>query len=374
MTKSHVPNGDARELARAVTQARRELEARVEQDTDQSAADLNQTQADADQTIADLDQHASDADQALATRDQHASDRDQAAADWERAHAPADATATKAREASRVEREEGSRERELTAVGRARATAQRIETATHRDEIARMRDLTAEARDRIAQVRDDAAAARDRAAEMREQRAAESGTMNDATLALQQVRRAAAEARQRAADERAAAGADRCAAADDREHAASDRRLGGLDELTGVFRRGMGELALLHEIDRARRLGRRFALAVLDVDELKDVNDRAGHAAGDALLRDVAIAITSTLRSYDITVRWGGDEFVCAMSDVTPELAAERIAEIQRTLNARSPAASITAGQAALRDDDTLDAVIARADAELYLAKRRSST
>jgi len=365
---------DARQLAGATTRARRELETQALQEADQTAADLNQTQADADQTATELAQNASDADQALADRDQHASDRDQAAADWERTHAPADPAAIEAREASRVEREEGSRERELTAAGRARTTAQRIETATHRDEIARLRDLTAEARDRIAQARDGAAAARDRGAQVREQRAIDAGLVDDAMLVLQQVRRAAAEARQRAADERAAAAADRRAAADDREHAASDRRLDGLDELTGVLRRGTGELALTHEIDRARRLGRRFALAVLDVDELKDVNDRAGHAAGDALLRDVAIAITSTLRSYDITVRWGGDEFVCAMSDVTVELAAERIADIQRTLTARSPAASISAGHTALCDGDTLDSVIARADAELYLAKRRSST
>jgi len=373
MTQPHEHDGgDGRELARANTQGRRELEALRE--ADQSAADMNQSQADADQTASDADQCVSDADRALAARDQHASDRDQAAADWERAHAPADPAAIEAREFSRLERDEATRQREITAAGRAWVTARRIETATHRDEIARLRDLTAEARDRIAQARDDAAAARDRAAELRERRAAESGTIDDAILALQRVRRSAAEVRQRAADERAAAAADRNAAADDREHAASDRRLGGLDELTGVFRRGMGELALTHEIDRAHRLGRRLVLAVLDVDELKDVNDRAGHAAGDALLRDVAIAITSTLRSYDITVRWGGDEFVCAMSDVTLELAAERIAAIQRTLNARNPSASISAGQASLRDDDTLDSLIARADAELYLAKRRFST
>ena len=144
--------------------------------------------------------------------------------------------------------------------------------------------------------------------------------MNDATLALQRVRRAAADARQRAADERAAATADRRAAADDREHAASDRRLGGLDQLTGVFRRGMGELAPTHEIDRARRLGRRFVLAVLDVDELKEVNDRAGHAAGDALLRDVGSrSVDAALLRHHRPL--GGDEFVCAMSDVNPELA-----------------------------------------------------
>ncbi len=375
MTQPHADDGrDARELARANTRARRELETRALQEADQSAADLNQSQADADQTASDADQCVSDADQALAARDQHASDRDQAAADWERTHAPADPAAIEAHESSRLERDEATRQREITAAGRAWVTARRIETATHRDEIARLRDLTAEARDRIARARDDAAGARDRAAELREQRAAESGTIDDAILALQRARRSAAEVRRRAADERAAAAADRHAAADDREHAASDRRLGGLDELTGVFRRGMGELALTHEIGRAHRLGRRLVLAVLDVDELKDVNDHAGPADGDALLRDVAIAITSTLRSYDITIRWGGDEFVCAMSDVTVELAAEHIAEIQRTLNARSPAASISAGHTALRDDDTLDSVIARADAALSLAKERSST
>jgi diguanylate cyclase (GGDEF)-like protein len=110
-------------------------------------------------------------------------------------------------------------------------------------------------------------------------------------------------------------------------------------------------------------------LAIIDVDALKAVNDNHGHAAGDALLRDVATAVISATRSYDATVRWGGDEFVCALSDVTREVAAERLAEIQGTLAARSPAASISSGLAELRDDDTLETLIARADAALYRAK-----
>ena len=169
--------------------------------------------------------------------------------------------------------------------------------------------------------------------------------------------------------ERDAAENDRAAAASDREHAAADRSYASLDELTGVFRRGAGELALSHEIDRARRSGRSLVLAVIDVDDLKALNDSRGHAAGDALLRDVPTAIISALRSYDVTVRWGGDEFVCGLSDVTMDEAAERIEEIHRSLGTRRPPASISVGLAELGTGDTLESLIARADVNLYRAK-----
>jgi diguanylate cyclase (GGDEF)-like protein len=102
-------------------------------------------------------------------------------------------------------------------------------------------------------------------------------------------------------------------------------------------------------------------LAVIVVDALRAVNDSEGHAAGDALLRDVPTAITSTLRSYDLTVRWAGDEFVCALSDVSLEAAAERVAEIERALAARRPGAMITVGLVELTDGDTLESLLARA-------------
>jgi GGDEF domain-containing protein len=83
-------------------------------------------------------------------------------------------------------------------------------------------------------------------------------------------------------------------------------------------------------------------------------------------MHDVARAVTSTLRSYDVTVRWDGDEFVCTMSDATRELASDRAAEIQRTLKARRPDASISVGLAELDHDDTL---VARARAALHRTK-----
>lgn len=142
-----------------------------------------------------------------------------------------------------------------------------------------------------------------------------------------------------------------------------------MDELTGVFRRGTGELALTQEIARSRRSQRPLVLVLIDIDALKLVNDAQGHAAGDALLPDVASAITSTMRAYDVVVRWGGDEFVCALSDATLEVASERIAAIQRALDARPSRPSISAGFAELDADDSLEAVIGRADKALYRAK-----
>lgn len=262
-----------------------------------------------------------------------------------------------------------SRDRSSTSAARSQTTSQRLSTAARRDGVARMRDRKAAARDRNAAARDRAATTRDRVAESLERAASEVGTLEDALTLLRELRISGASIRGEAAMERRAAAEDRAAAAADRKQAAADRRYSGMDELTGIFRRGRGELALEHEIDRSRRSGGSLMLALIDVDRLKAVNDSEGHAAGDALLRDVATAIVSTMRSYDATVRWGGDEFVCALSDLTFEVASQRVAEIQSELSARRPGASISAGLAVLEPDDSLETLIARADAALYQVK-----
>jgi diguanylate cyclase (GGDEF)-like protein len=354
-------------LARATDEVQYEKEDRIHQDADQMAADLDETQADADQAAADADQVSSDSDQALADREQHASERDQAAADWELSHASAPDLA-QAFEASREQRSAARRERESTAVARSTTTAKRIATAALRDELALVRDLTAAARDRTARARDDAAAARDRAAEARERRAVEAGNLDDAVIALRMLRVSGASIRQQSARERIAAAADREAAEADRQHAAADRAHPDVDDLTSVFRRGTDELALTHEIDRSRQSGKPLVISVIEIDTENAVNDN-GQAGGDALLRD--LEVTSTLRSYDVMVRWGGNEFVCALSDATLTTALERVAEIQHALEARRPGASISVGLAELDDDDTLDSLIARADTDLTNAKRK---
>ena len=236
----------------------------------------------------------------------------------------------------------------------------RAATAARRDEIACVRDRTAALRDQLAEARDAAAAARDRAAEARHQRMHADDSR--AWRALREMHERAAAEREQVAAERVAAAADRHAAAADRAQAATDRRLGGLDELTGVYRRGAGELAIAKEIDRARRSARPLTVVMLDVDDLKSVNDRQGHDAGDALLRSVAMAIVASLRAYDVTVRWGGDEFLCALYDATTEVAIQRTAQIAAALGALNPPVSVSAGYAELSAADTFSSVIARAD------------
>lgn len=114
---------------------------------------------------------------------------------------------------------------------------------------------------------------------------------------------------------------------------------------------------------------RPFMLAFVDVDGLKAVNDSLGHAAGDQLLRKVVDSLRSNLRSYDLLVRFGGDEFVCALSDLGLAEANKRFEKINGELKS-SFDASITVGLAHLEPGDSLVSLIARADEALYEERR----
>jgi diguanylate cyclase (GGDEF)-like protein len=321
-------------------------------DTDQTLADLDQTASDADQAASADNRFGSERDQALSNADQRAADQDQMAAEREFAQGPPmDAARHHAHRVSQAEREASTAERAAIAVLRAQTAAERLDAADRRDEASRLRDLAAQARDRAAEARDRLAAP------------FEPGGP-------------AAEARARAAADRARAAADRARAAADRDQAAADRRQiraaltdAHLDELTGTYRRGLGTLALQREINRARHSTGRLVLAFVDVDRLKEVNDRDGHAAGDALLIDVAATIGVHLRSYDPIVRFGGDEFVCAFSDFDLESARRRFEEIQADLDRKRKGCSISVGFAELQKDDTLEDLAARGDASLYEVK-----
>lgn len=109
---------------------------------------------------------------------------------------------------------------------------------------------------------------------------------------------------------------------------------------------------------------------MVDIDALKAVNDSAGHGAGDSLLRATAGAITTALRPYDVCARWGGDEFVFAFPG-TPQAARDRIAAIRGELGRRWPGATVSAGLAERRHADSLESLLARADADLYADKAR---
>jgi len=313
-----------------------------------------------DQTASDTDQSASDRDQAQAEIDQRASERDQAAADRDAAlRAPADPQLEQDLELSRTERAKATLDRHAATLVRAQVSFERDDQAKQRDDAARKRDRVAEERDRAAEVHD---------REMRE--LGEDLGRNDpraarALQALAEMRDQAAAHRMQAAADRERAARDRDAAAADRRHLLSELERVQMDDLTGAYRRGMGEVALLNEIERARRSRGALALAYVDCDGLKDVNDRDGHGAGDALLRDLVALLRSKLRVYDPVVRWGGDEFLCMISGLDPEDVRGRFEGIRVAL-AEEGGPQVTVGVAALQDDDTLETLIERADAPCW--------
>ena len=117
---------------------------------------------------------------------------------------------------------------------------------------------------------------------------------------------------------------------------------------------------LERETASANRTGQPFVLAFIEVDGLKSTNDSLGHAAGDQILRETVDTMKKHLRSYDLVVRFGGDEFVCALLALDIERATERFVVINGTLAARTQA-SISVGLAEYRIHDTLDGLLARA-------------
>lgn len=175
------------------------------------------------------------------------------------------------------------------------------------------------------------------------------------------------------AQDRVVAARDRLHAAEDRYEAAKDRRRAAAylersyrDELTGVLQRQAGQSELHHEVDRARRNHGALVIAFIDVDGLKKINDEQGHLAGDAVLKAVGDALKTGLRSYDVIMRFGGDEFICGLPGATLDEVRRRLADVKQQLGIDHPGASISIGLAELRPEDTLRDVVRRADSDLY--------
>jgi diguanylate cyclase (GGDEF)-like protein len=113
-----------------------------------------------------------------------------------------------------------------------------------------------------------------------------------------------------------------------------ERELARTDALTGVPNwRHFSELAA-RELSRARRYRRPISLAYIDVDNFKHVNDTLGHEAGNEVLREIAVALQSSLRLTDMVARVGGDEFVVLLPDQGSDGAATALAKVRRDLTA----------------------------------------
>lgn len=150
------------------------------------------------------------------------------------------------------------------------------------------------------------------------------------------------------------------------------------DEMTGlVNRRRMTELVQV-ERERCTRSQRPLVLALLDLDLFKLVNDRHGHAAGDAALCAFARCVQNKLRSADVLARWGGEEFLLLLPETSIQGALALLERVRgdvaglRVESALGPIRiTVSAGLAAGRPGQTLEQVLEQADEALYQAKEQ---
>lgn len=150
------------------------------------------------------------------------------------------------------------------------------------------------------------------------------------------------------------------------------------DALTGLANRRHLDERLADEVERAQRDGRPLALALADIDDFKQVNDRLGHATGDEVLRALAALLRAQAGPADLVARYGGEEFCIAFVDTALDAAAItcealRAAVARHDWTALHPALKVTLsiGLAGLAQAATPAALLRTADHHLYDAKRR---
>jgi len=150
------------------------------------------------------------------------------------------------------------------------------------------------------------------------------------------------------------------------------------DPLTGSLnRKGLDEV-LEREISRSRRAETPLCVALLDVDNFKHINDRLGHATGDAALVHLANVVRSVMRPQDMLARYGGEEFVLVLPDTALASGIEAMQRLQRELTKNfflkdneRVLITFSAGVAQLAASEDSQDAIARADQAMYLAKRQ---
>jgi diguanylate cyclase (GGDEF)-like protein len=152
--------------------------------------------------------------------------------------------------------------------------------------------------------------------------------------------------------------------------------LARVDDLTGISNRRAILETLTNELARCHRFGTPLAVLMIDIDHFKQINDSHGHAAGDIALKQLVQAMGQVVRETDLAGRLGGEEFLIVMPSVERDnalTAAERlrqaVASLEFTIGKSHLAMTISLGVAFFRAGDSVDRLLARADAALYRAK-----
>jgi two-component system cell cycle response regulator len=153
-----------------------------------------------------------------------------------------------------------------------------------------------------------------------------------------------------------------------------NKRLAVTDPLTGLNNRHKLQEALTGELERASRYSRPLSIIMIDMDDLKLINDTLGHPTGDEALKKVALAIEHCIRKVDLATRFGGDEFVIVLPEADLNVAvsvAERIHQAVDQLKVDDHQISVSVGVASWnRIYPTPEAFIEAADQAMYSAKR----
>ncbi|HEX3266070.1 MAG TPA: GGDEF domain-containing protein [Candidatus Limnocylindrales bacterium] len=153
-------------------------------------------------------------------------------------------------------------------------------------------------------------------------------------------------------------------------------RLSTVDALTGLYNRSYFFTALEREIARGDRSGRAFCMVMLDLDDLKSVNDRFGHIAGDQVLRGVSEIVRGGVRKIDTAARYGGDEFVALLPETDPTggwVVAEKIRQTvaEQGFPGIEPGPTVSVGVVSYpADGRSADALLVSADRAMYASKR----
>jgi diguanylate cyclase (GGDEF)-like protein len=150
-------------------------------------------------------------------------------------------------------------------------------------------------------------------------------------------------------------------------------KLAALDQLTGLYNRRSGEQRLAEEISRAVRHERPLTILLMDLDGLKQINDKLGHAAGDLVLKGFSDRLRKAIRGSDLAVRLGGDEFMVLL----PECRADEVKHVLNRLDGleveyestRVPC-RFSRGWTDYKPGESAEELLRRGDEALYADKR----
>jgi diguanylate cyclase len=151
------------------------------------------------------------------------------------------------------------------------------------------------------------------------------------------------------------------------------------DELTGLYNRKAFDSRLKNAIERFNAGKSPFALILFDIDRFKNINDDFGHVAGDKVLRKMGKCLRDTFRKNDFIARYGGDEFVILIEDLSRDLARDKIMAFMKNLqrlrftsHSRGDIdVGVSPGVAMVRAGDTPESLLERADRAMYDVKNK---